>query len=252
MNQMTEFSIAIPAHDRGENGPKWMAELLDTLEQQTFQDFEVVVSDQSKNDKLMNVCQEYDFDFTYIKYEGSVPCENINTAVDNCEGRIIKMMFSDDIFMRKDALERIKYEYDTCLCKWAFSGFANWDGDEYFDEKLPEWREKTLEGNNHLSSPTVVSFLNECKMEFDPNLKLLLDVDFYHRMRWKNGLPNIIPEVLVANRDHDDRISSDATSQYDCVVEHPDGNWMMNSKELRYVTAKYPEFIISSKYPDEN
>ena len=249
---MTEFSIAIPAHDRGENGPKWMAELLDTLEQQTFQDFEVVVSDQSKNDKLMNVCQEYDFDFTYIKYEGSVPCENINTAVDNCEGRIIKMMFSDDIFMRKDALERIKYEYDTCLCKWAFSGFANWDGDEYFDEKLPEWREKTLEGNNHLSSPTVVSFLNECKMEFDPNLKLLLDVDFYHRMRWKYGLPNIIPEVLVANRDHDDRISSDATSQYDCVVEHPDGNWMMNSKELRYVTAKYPEFIISSKYPDEN
>ena len=249
---MSEFSIAIPAHDRGENGPKWMAELLDTLEQQTFQDFEVVVSDQSKNDKLMNVCQEYDFDFTYIKYEGSVPCENINTAVDNCEGRIIKMMFSDDIFMRKDALERIKYEYDTCLCKWAFSGFANWDGDEYFDEKLPEWREKTLEGNNHLSSPTVVSFLNECKMEFDPNLKLLLDVDFYHRMRWKYGLPNIIPEVLVANRDHDDRISSDATSQYDCVVEHPDGNWMMNSKELRYVTAKYPEFIISSKYPDEN
>ena len=252
MNQMTEFSIAIPAHDRGENGPKWMAELLDTLEQQTFQDFEVVVSDQSKNDKLMNVCQEYDFDFTYIKYEGSVPCENINTAVDNCEGRIIKMMFSDDIFMRKDALERIKYEYDTCLCKWAFSGVANWDGDQYFDEKLPEWREKTLEGNNHLSSPTVVSFLNECKMEFDPNLKLLLDVDFYHRMRWKYGLPNIIPEVLVANRDHDDRISSDATSQYDCVVEHPDGNWMMNSKELRYVTAKYPEFIISSKYPDEN
>ena len=212
----------------------------------------VSVSDQSKNDKLMNVCQEYDFDFTYIKYEGSVPCENINTAVDNCEGRIIKMMFSDDIFMRKDALERIKYEYDTCLCKWAFSGFANWDGDQYFDEKLPEWREKTLEGNNHLSSPTVVSFLNECKMEFDPNLKLLLDVDFYHRMRWKYGLPNIIPEVLVANRDHDDRISSDATSQYDCVVEHPDGNWMMNSKELRYVTAKYPEFIISSKYPDEN
>ena len=41
---MFEFSIAIPAHDRGENGPKWMIELLDSLERQTFQDFEVVVS----------------------------------------------------------------------------------------------------------------------------------------------------------------------------------------------------------------
>ena len=96
MNQMTEFSIAIPAHDRGENGPKWKRELLDTLQNQTCQDFEVVISDQSKNDNIMNVCQEYDFDFTYIRYEGSVPCENINIAVDNCEGRIIKIMFSDD------------------------------------------------------------------------------------------------------------------------------------------------------------
>ena len=58
---MFEFSIAIPAHDRGENGPKWMAELLDSLEKQTFQDFEVVVSDQSKNDNIMNVCKNMIF-----------------------------------------------------------------------------------------------------------------------------------------------------------------------------------------------
>ena len=250
---MSDFSIAIPAHDRGKNGPQWMRELLDSLEEQTCQDFEVVVSDQSKNDNIMEVCQEYDFDFTYIKYEGDVPCENINIALDNCEGRIIKIMFSDDIFMRNDALERIKKEYDTNDCKWAFSGFANWDpGADYFDEKLPEWKDKTLEGNNHLSSPTVVSFLNDCKQEFDVNLKLLLDVDFYHRMRWKNGKPNIIPEILVANRDHDDRISSNATSKYDCVVEHPDGPLMMNSSELRYVHQKYPGFIANQKYPDEN
>ena len=85
---MFEFSIAIPAHDRGENGPKWMAELLDSLERQTFQDFEIVVSDQSKNDDIMNVCKDYDFHFTYLRYQGDVPCENINTALKYCEGRI--------------------------------------------------------------------------------------------------------------------------------------------------------------------
>ena len=114
------------------------------------------------------------------------------------------------------------------------------------------WADKTLEGRNLLSSPTVMSFLNECKEEFDENLKLLLDVDFYHRMRMKNGMPNIIPNTLVANREHDDRISSDATSNYDCMVEHPEGNWLMNSRELQYVHEKYPEFIINPKYPDEN
>ena len=100
-----------------------------SLKVQTFQDFDIVISDQSKNDLILDACKEYSdyFEFTYVKYEGDVPCENINIALDNCEGRIIKIMFSDDIFMRKDALERIKLEYDTTDTKWAFSGFANWD-----------------------------------------------------------------------------------------------------------------------------
>ena len=90
------------------------------------------------------------------------------------------------------------------------------------------------------------------KVKFDNNLKLLLDTDFYHRMRVKNGMPHIILGSLVANREHDDRISSQATSKYDCVVEHPEGNWLMNSRELQYVHEKYPEFMTNPKYPDED
>ena len=63
---------------------------------------------------------------------------------------------------------------------------------------------------------------------------------------------NLFKEVLVANREHDDRISSQATSKYDCVVEHPEGNWLMNSRELQYVHEKYPEFMSNPKYPDED
>ena len=65
------FSIAIPAHDRGENGPIWMRELLESIKVQTSSDLEIVVSDQSKNDKILDVCQEYsdDFDFKYIRYQ---------------------------------------------------------------------------------------------------------------------------------------------------------------------------------------
>ena len=97
---MFEFSIAIPAHDRGENGPKWMIELLDSLERQTFQDFEVVVSDQSKSDDIMNVCKDYDLHFTYLRYQGDVPCENINTALKYCEGRISNLCFQMIFFLR--------------------------------------------------------------------------------------------------------------------------------------------------------
>lgn len=249
------FSIAIPTHDRGDNGPKWMRDLLDSIESQTFHDFEIVVSDQSKNDNILNVCEEYSekFEFKYIKYQGSVPCENINIALDECDGDIIKIMFSDDIFVDDRALEIIDEQYRKTDCSWAFSGFCGTrDGKTFYDEKIPKWTDHMLEGRNLLSSPSVVSFLNSSKEHFDENLKLLLDTDFYHRMRWKYGMPHIIDNVLVANRDHDDRISSHQTSQYDAVIEHPEGNWLINTREYHYIQEKYKEFFITRRYPDEN
>jgi len=251
---MFEFSIAIPAHDRGENGPIWMRELLDSLKMQTYKNFEIVVSDQSKNDLILDVCKEYsdDFDFTYVRYEGSVPCENINTALENCNGRIIKPFFSDDIFVSKDALKIIQKEYLKSGCKWAFSGFCGTkDGKSFYDERLPQWTDYMLEGRNLLSSPSVVSFLNNSKVFFDENLKLFLDTEFYHRMRWKNGMPKFISEILVANRDHDERISSHSTSQYDAIFEHKEGGWLVNSKELNYIVNKHENFCKNRKYPDE-
>lgn len=249
------FSIAIPAHDRGENGPIWMRELLESIKNQTFQDLEIVVSDQSKNDNILNVCQEYsdDFEFKYVKYQGSIPCENINTALDECEGEIIKPMFSDDIFVANNALEILDKEYKETNCKWAFSGFCGTrDGKTFYDYKIPRWTDYMLEGRNLLSSPSVVSFLNTSKQHFDENLKLLLDTEFYHRMRWENGMPHIIEDTLVANRDHDNRISSHQTSQYDAVIEHPEGSWMINRSEYHYVQKKHKDFCINRKYPDEN
>lgn len=252
---MAEFTIAIPAHDRGDQGPRWMRELLKTIKMQTFQDFDIVVSDQSKNDNILNVCQEYsdDFEFTYVRYEGKVPCENINTALNECTGRIIKIMFSDDLFIEKNALEIIKKKYDESDCKWAFNGFCGTsDGKNMYDFKVPIWSDYTLEGRNLLSSPSAVSFLNECKLEFDENLKLLLDTEFYHRMRWEHGSPAIISDFLIANRDHDNRISSHATSQYDAIFNHPSGGWAINTSELRYVQEKHKDFCENRRYPDEN
>jgi len=249
------FSIAIPAHDRGENGPVWMRELLDSIKRQTFQDLEIVVSDQSKNDNILDVCHEYsdDFEFKYVKYSGSVPCENINIALDECEGEIIKPMFSDDLFIVDNALEIIDSEYNKTKCSWFFSGFCGTrDGQSFYDHKVPVWTDYMLEGRNLLSSPSVVSFLNTSKQHFDENLKLLLDTEFYHRMRWENGMPHIIEEVLVANRDHDNRISSHQTSQYDAVIEHPEGSWMINRSEYEYVQNKHKQFCMNRKYPDEN
>lgn len=246
------FSIAIPTHDRGSNGPKWMRELLDSIKFQTFQDLEIVVSDQSKNDNILNACQEYsdDFEFKYIRYTGNVPCENINIALNECKGEIIKIMFSDDIFITDTALETIADAYDKTGCKWAFSGFCEMteDGSNLWGHKEPKWSKYTLEGNNTLSSPSVVSFRNDSKLYFDENMKQGLDVEFYHRMRWEYGMPHIIKDVLVANRGHSGRVGN---ITYDAVLQTEVGQWHVNKAELEYINNKYKEFLVDRKYPDE-
>ena len=94
-------------------------------------------------------------------------------------------------------------------------------------------------------------FRSEAKMYLDTNLKLLVDTEFYHRMRMEHGMPHIIPDILIANREHEDRTSS--AMQYDARIEHPEGSWLVDSKEIDYLMVKHKDFFISDKrYPDEN
>ena len=70
---MPRFSIVIPTHDRGENGPKVDERTTRFIKEYKHSvDFDIVVSDQSKNDKILDTCKEYseNFEFTYIRYEG--------------------------------------------------------------------------------------------------------------------------------------------------------------------------------------
>ena len=50
-----KMSIAVPTWESYGKGNEFLDDLFRTLEIQTFQDFEVVVSDHSKDDKLVDV-----------------------------------------------------------------------------------------------------------------------------------------------------------------------------------------------------
>ena len=64
------------------------------------------------------------------------------------------------------------------------------------------------------------------------------DKPLFHRQR-------VLNEMIM-------EADTDIVVNYDCVYEHPEGGWLMNSKELKYVTEKYSNFFPHRKYPDEN
>jgi hypothetical protein len=105
-----------------------------------------------------------------------------------------------------------------------------------------------LEGRNLMGNPSAFSILNEYKLYTDENLNLLIDTEFYHRLRCEYGMPYIVDDILTANREHSNRMSSGGI-QYDMQIDHPEGGWLVNRDEYEYVTEKHKN---NREYPDEN
>jgi hypothetical protein len=205
---MSKISIAIPTHDRGVNGGLWLSELFETLKCQTFKDFDIVISDQSKNNIIYNTCEKYkeNFNINYFQCEGNNPCKNINTAIENCSAEIIKIIFSDDLVVSDNYLQRVFEEFQTSDKKWLVSSCNHTDGVNYYNDVIPKWNENILTTNT-ISSPSVCAVLKKYVEKFDENVKMLLDTDFYYRMYYLHGEPIYLNDVKISNREHCDRIA---------------------------------------------
>ena len=100
---MPEISICIPTYEFKGQGVKYLVDIFDGLRKQTFQDFEVVISDHSKDDVIQDFCEESgkEFDIIYMKNpnDRGFQASNINCVMENAEGRIIKLIMQDDLFV---------------------------------------------------------------------------------------------------------------------------------------------------------
>lgn len=252
---MPDISVCIPTYEYKGKGVKFLSELFDSLERQTFKDFNVFVSDHSLDEEIFNFCKttQHDLDIIYIKnLDGrGYQATNTNCALKNADGKILKLIYQDDLFVDDFSLQKIKDSFEKTNCKWLFHGFTHTsNGIETHRNCVPKWCDMMLEGRNFLGSPSCLAILNGYELEMDENIKLLIDTELYHRMRMKYGMPEIISDILIANREHDNRTSSNI--QYDAVIEHPEGSWMIDSRELSYIIEKHKNFCVNRKYPDEN
>ena len=121
---MSEISICIPTYEFKGAGVRFLAELFSSLERQTFQDFDIIISDHSRNDEIKNYCQSTDFDILYVSNPNGRGYQSTNTncALEHAEGRILKLIYQDDLFVDDQALEKIKNRFDLG-CKWLFHGW---------------------------------------------------------------------------------------------------------------------------------
>jgi glycosyltransferase involved in cell wall biosynthesis len=191
MNEMERaaISICIPAFKR----IKFIRRLLDSINNQTFRNFEVVICDDSPDDELARFCDAYKGLFPLLYLKNPAPLgtpENWNAAIRHARGEWIKLMHDDDWFTDSNSLQKF-YELTktTPHTRFVFSGSLIIDNDKLsgqqkisgFQLSLLKKDPANLFAKNVIGPPSVIMHKNDQAVWYDKRMKWLVDVDFYMR-----------------------------------------------------------------------
>jgi len=199
------ISICIPTYQR----TSLLKKLLDSVMEQSFRDFEVLVNDNSPDDSVSKLVSEYAA-LLPISYQKNEPAVN---AAGNCikvmrraNAPWIKLVHDDDWFAGRDALEKFATAARESGKDFIFSACNKVDlqTNETEEENLSEVHAKMLGNSIHslfylnvIGHPSVVMHRNDPSIEYDANLHWVLDIDFYMRYLDKHKGYYYIDERLV-------------------------------------------------------
>jgi dTDP-4-dehydrorhamnose reductase len=208
------FSVAIPTYGYNGRGSEFLNHSLEILSNQTFKDFEVVISDHSIDDTIFEVVKKWEsvLKIKYLRNEHGrgIISPNINNAMSNCSGKWIKILFQDDYLNGNESLEKhYNFIINNPNTKW-FAAFTHvtYDGRTISWSFNPKWVDDIWTGNNKIGSPTNVTIHNKDLIFFDEDLNWLMDVEYYMRMRDKYGDIKILNEYVIVNRISPERLSN--------------------------------------------
>lgn len=250
---MPKISIAIPVYISNNKDIDYLEKSFEIIKNQSFKDYEVIVSDNSLNEFVKNICDKYSkyFSLLYKKNSEYIGMSaNSNYAMDLCSGEYIKILHCDDFLFSNKSLEIIVECLDNNPNKyWLVNGFNHTrDGKNFFDERIPQYPKHLLIGNNLLGCPSNVTIRNKDIEYFDPNVNMGMDVEWYHRLRMKYGMPIFLEKTLVSSTIHDN--SATSKIKFDVEVSADGTSWGNLKSELDYLQQKHKSFFENWEYPN--
>ena len=204
MDSNIVVSIAIPCYEMHGQGGLFIKHNLDMINRQTYKNIEVVISDHSKSDIIYNVVLKWigKLNIKYIKNEDNIGSSsaNINNAINNCSGDLIKIIFQDDFLFDEDSVYLTVKNFDLSKFWLVTTCLHTTDGVNFYNKHTPRWNDLIYTGINTISSPSVLTIRNDVDLRFDNDLIWLMDVDMYKKLFDRYGKPMILNEITVVNR----------------------------------------------------
>lgn len=210
---MPKVSVIIPSY----NHEKYVAEAIQSVLDQTYQDFEIVVTDDGSTDKTVEVIKQFSDSriklFVFEENQGA--CIAANHCIKNAVGEFISLLNSDDAYKPHKLEKQINFLDKNPEIGAVFSYPEFIDEDSQLITKKHfyqttfqkpnrtrfEWLNYFFYNGNCICHPTIL-IRKECYDIvglYDPRYAQLPDFDFWIRLCQKYDI-HIMPEELIKFR----------------------------------------------------
>lgn len=201
-----KVSICIPAYRQVE----YLRATLQSITQQDFADYELIVSDDSPDGSVRELLATFDFGDRLRYVHNDPPLgspENWNAVIRLARGEYVKIQHHDDQFIRPDALRRFVEMLDAHPeADFAFAASRVDHVDSGLqrihrasEEQLAALRADpaTLFLGNWIGAPSATICRRSLSLEYDRRMKWLVDIDYYYRVLMHNGRFACTGEALI-------------------------------------------------------
>lgn len=206
------ISVVIPAYEQYGMGAFHLTHLLNTLQTQTGVEYDVIVVDSAIDDSIKRICEKYNITRVRGVYGAS---ENINAAIDQAKHDKVKLMCMDDFFTQPNSLKLFSDALDKH--GWVISNSIRYDGQLRQIGRMETGYTHGSLTKNTTGMPSVTGFRRN-SLRFDPTLKTICDLYFYHQLYELFGQPGVIREYCIGQRYHNASQSRNQLNRHELEV----------------------------------
>lgn len=238
-----KVSVIIPTY----NCAQYVIEAIESVLNQTYQNYEIIVFDDGSTDDTKSVIQPYieSGKIKYIYQENMGPGAARNRGIEIAEGDYVAFLDADDVWLPNFLEQSV-----NTLSQNIHAGFV-YSGNYFVDEnrkEIPNYIRKNVfkRGNvcldlfcNHFIMTPSVLIKKECFKKtgsFDENLMVGEDYDFFLRLTY------LYDAEFIANKVWERRVLKGSLSRKDFVQD-----FLNDIKTLKNFVLKHPEFYANNK-----
>ncbi|MDE5096162.1 MAG: glycosyltransferase [Trichodesmium sp. St11_bin5] len=233
INNFPKVTVCLPTYNSGE----FLRYAIDSILEQTFTDFELIISDDCSTDNTPEIIRSYlekDSRIQYLQNSHNLGLfPNWNRCLESASGEYITVFAQDDVMLPKNLEQKVKIleKYQnvglvtsSIMVVDSDNNYLNWDWANYDEDSLvngEEWVKKNLGKANPICCPFVLIrryILEKVGGKFNDNYLFAGDLELWLRIALVADL-YFVKEILGYYRWHKEN-KTHSFNDFDKVKEH--------------------------------